>query len=742
MSTHAKDLRALEKALNSSQDPLTVLAQRHASSGLFEKDNRAYRLGAEHLLRRGLPVQAFELTREALEVHGEDRQPELLHLRALALARAGNDRKAEEYAAALLRRRHVPESTVQEALALRGRIEKDRYARETDAKVRRGHARASARYYTRAFEESGRKNTYPGINAALMTLLGGIPARSHQLAQDVVRLCRNELRRRSRKKDPWLLATLAEGQLLLRDEEAARDSYTRALKIAGSELGTIGAMRRDVVLLHEVRPVSQELLDIFDLGRVAAFSGHMLDPPGVRPGGPRIPDHPKLTEALGDAIATRLEELDVRVGVSSAACGSDILFAERLLDRGGELHLIIPYDLEDFFFTSVDMGLPSRKGWRQRVEHLLDTATEVHWATHERCLADPCVLDFTNGVIQGLAALRAEHLGVDTMALVVCEGGGKAAKTGGAAHFLKRWQRGSRHVEVIDPAPIREQVRVKSRASRGKPRTRELPGVDRIRMIRGLLFADVKGFSKLTEEQSPSFFVDFLDELAGLVRHSPDRPQFSNTWGDGLFMVFEEPTSAAEFALQLLEMVESVDWDIRGLPTDTTVRIGLHAGPVFPHLDPVTERPNFFGGHVNRAARIEPVTVPGCRASTRPRCTAWPGASPVSPRPGGGGGPAGRPRAASRGRRGAWPRPAPSPSQSGPGGAGAGSSRAAPPRRAAPRREGRAPPPLRRRARRSRSARGAANASAGCHRRPPPGTRTRRAPRPPGRPRGGRAGAR
>ena len=41
------------------------------------------------------------------------------------------------------------------------------------------------------------------------------------------------------------------------------------------------------------------------------------------------------------------------------------------------------------------------------------------------------------------------------------------------------------------------------------------------------------------------------------------------------------------------------------------MRIGLHAGPVFEGIDAITGRPNFFGSRVNRAARIEPVTLPG-----------------------------------------------------------------------------------------------------------------------------------
>jgi class 3 adenylate cyclase len=41
------------------------------------------------------------------------------------------------------------------------------------------------------------------------------------------------------------------------------------------------------------------------------------------------------------------------------------------------------------------------------------------------------------------------------------------------------------------------------------------------------------------------------------------------------------------------------------------MRIGLHAGVVHKLRDPVTLRDVFIGTHINRAARIEPITPPG-----------------------------------------------------------------------------------------------------------------------------------
>jgi class 3 adenylate cyclase len=131
--------------------------------------------------------------------------------------------------------------------------------------------------------------------------------------------------------------------------------------------------------------------------------------------------------------------------------------------------------------------------------------------------------------------------------------------------------------------------------------------------IVAIMFADAKGFSKLTEEQTPLFVRHFLEMVGEMTRnkrppgHQP--PALMNTWGDGLFFIFESATDAAAFALELCDRVQNTVWAEKGLP-ELGVRIGLHAGPAYPFTDPVTQRPNFIGTHISQAARIEPITPP------------------------------------------------------------------------------------------------------------------------------------
>jgi len=66
-----------------------------------------------------------------------------------------------------------------------------------------------------------------------------------------------------------------------------------------------------------------------------------------------------------------------------------------------------------------------------------------------------------------------------------------------------------------------------------------------------------------------------------------------------------------EDPLQFRDRLCNMDWEKKGLPKDLNLRISVHAGPAFYCEDPVLKKSNYIGSHVNRAARIEPITPPG-----------------------------------------------------------------------------------------------------------------------------------
>ena len=125
-----------------------------------------------------------------------------------------------------------------------------------------------------------------------------------------------------------------------------------------------------------------------------------------------------------------------------------------------------------------------------------------------------------------------------------------------------------------------------------------------------MLFADVVAFSKLFEADLPYFMDEFMGAIGELTHSKRFAPTFKNTWGDGVFCIFKRVSDAACFALELRDLVRQTDWEKRGLPVNTEMRIALHAGPVYSGRDHVSGRWNYFGSHVSRSARLEPVTRP------------------------------------------------------------------------------------------------------------------------------------
>ena len=74
---------------------------------------------------------------------------------------------------------------------------------------------------------------------------------------------------------------------------------------------------------------------------------------------------------VAEEVRSILDEADVLVGYGQLACGADILIAEALLDRGGELHVVLPFAEEDFIKSSVAVGGAE---WIARYEKARDAA--------------------------------------------------------------------------------------------------------------------------------------------------------------------------------------------------------------------------------------------------------------------------------------------------------------------------------------------------------------------------------
>ncbi len=563
----------------------------------WRRDPGRFTAFARQAIALGAPGIASDILGEALADFPGNR--DLRYLSALALANGGSSGEATRMLRDLLSEQGVAHPDV---LSLAGRVAKERWSKLGEGAERSAAAEQARQFYRRAFEVS--RDWFPGINAATMSVLTGRAEEGQRIAREVLALCEAGLGNAG--DDPWILATLGEAELLLGDTENARGWYRKAVATAGRRHGDIASMRRQVRLLGTQLEGASAILDVIAMPRVAVFTGHMIDAAGRAQ--PRFPARiePAVAAAIEQAIAA--EELGF--GYCSAACGADILFAERMLARGAEVDIVLPFRREDFVRTSVAFA---GAGWVERFDRVLARAANVSYCVEESHLGDDVLYAYAAELTVGLAVLRAAQLESEAILLAVAEPGDEG-RIGGTAGNVRRWEAQGRRAVVLDLAAIRGVAVETAPPSAGvaggdAARPAGLPWGQR--QIRTMLFADMLGYSKLREHETPQFFVHFLGAIEAALAACRGRPAFGNTWGDGLYLVFEGAAQGADCALRLRDAIARIDWAAAGLPADMNIRIGMHTGPVFRTRDPIIKQENYFGSHVTRAARIEPVAAPG-----------------------------------------------------------------------------------------------------------------------------------
>lgn len=616
---------------------------------------RLYRGFVRRLIDQGYPTDALKLARRRLDVETKPLtnrveklaagDPVLRYLVALAFARGGNPGSALRYGTPLVEQvlaggwvpppgLDKPAVFASDVIALRGRLFKDAAVRAAPGPLRAGLAGQSADWYELAAERAG-GTAYPLGNAATMRYVQGQPGAAADLANRAY--ARAVADRTADPANYWAQATAAEACLVLGRGAEAQERYTQAVDemIGRRDRGSLAAVPPNLKLLSEAGLQFQSDWIAKQVGSVVVFSGHRVDPPGYAGGGrsPRFPDDPALIEAVREGIAAKLDEVGARFGICSLTSGADILFAEELMKRKGwELQVVLPFAEEDFVRLRVDYGRADRNlrwaKWRDRFRGVLaqlhGRPDAVYRVTEEPFLGSDRLYAYANEVLQGMAVVRARQLGVTPHAVVLWDH--TAPPTlGGAAHFRELWKAATgRDATVI---PLNELREAEAADPPDTPPPVE-PPPELPRPIRAMLFADVAGFSRLEERYVPAFFKLFTATLAATLAEAGPAVRLQNTWGDGVFVVFAEKSDgtavgeavgtgvvqAAEFALRLVEAFDRLNdrWQEMGFADLNPLRVGVHAGPVFEMSpDPVLGRTSFFGQHVNRTARIEPITLPG-----------------------------------------------------------------------------------------------------------------------------------
>jgi class 3 adenylate cyclase len=527
--------------------------------------------------------RAYDLAAEALELFPGN--VALAHRAVLSLANAGATALAlDKYDELGLDKRSETD-----ARSLLGRLKKDQAFAET------GEARVALFREGRALYEGAFRSAtaagdpeayYPAINAATLALFAGDAEAAGQLAGEVLDL----LAPRIASLDEggaadryWVLATALEAHLVRGDLDAASGLVDQVVAAAGSDDAALATTGRQLERIVAAKKLDSSVLAAFKVPTVVHFLGNT-----------------HATTVAAD-IAGLLNGIRVGAAYGSLAAGADILFAEALLNQGVALNVVLPFATADFIEQSVR---PAGEDWITRFEACLAAAKTVRFATEDAYLGDDQLFPYSSSLAMGLASLCARHLHAPLMQLAVWDGVVDEGAIVDTAADMSAWREAGHPVKLV---PTGADANVE-----------KLPPWHRPKVARGrrdtraMLFGDIHGFSKLSDAQLPLFTDKIMGTLGEVARRHKQHIAFVNTWGDGIFIVFRDAGRAAACALDMQDAMNAIDLKAAGLPETLKLRLGGHLGPVYELDDPVTDRPNYYGAHVSRAARIEPITPEGC----------------------------------------------------------------------------------------------------------------------------------
>jgi adenylate cyclase len=537
---------------------------------------------AKEAMARGDLIAAHDVTSAAI-AEG-DESGAVRHQQILALARMGDTERAME----LFETYGLAASHDVHERAMGARLLKDRALGALPHERQQALGRAFEAYHA-IYRDSG--DSFPGINAATLALLAGNEPRAQELAAALLADPRV-----AAAGDYYLAVTKAEALLILgRTAEVtgtlssepvrssadfgARSSTARQLAMVAAHLGMDEAAQAD--LLGPLAPP-----------RVMHFCGHMFAA------------NPEAEARLKAEAGAIMAAEEVGFAFGAIACGSDLILAETALERGIQLHIVLPFAEEDFLAQSVR---PGGEGWEARFRSVRERAARTTFASEIEFFGDPVQYGYASRMAMGMARLRAEHLAGEAVQLAIWDGEPSNGPAGTGADVAV-WAKHGGRARIIDVGAVDREL------SRPPPRVKS----EYERDLAAILFTDFQGFSTLSESALPIFWDGVMRIVAEILDGHEGEVECRNSWGDALYAVTSSAPAAAEIALKLQDRLAHYDYATLGLDGSGGMRIGAHYGPAYRTIDHITGRITYYGTEVSKAARIEPVTPPGAVFVTEP----------------------------------------------------------------------------------------------------------------------------
>lgn len=499
-----------------------------------------------------------------------------------------------------------------------GHILKDEFVIEPDSAARLQIGERAVHYYQLAQDISPDSGQAAVASVWMLLALSSIDESRQDAASHQAKLALDLINRLESESGPTLQTTLWKAISLAgqkRSEEALQQYYH--LKHFGiPPLGFLAEARHDSrTVAVSLGKSPEHFYEAFPPLNLVVFCGVS----------PKVIDATFSLESVAkvrETVAHKLDDLGARAALCGAAAGYELLFAEAMLNRlDAKLDIVLPWAKNEFLRTSIAPfeGCPMGFSWGTLFQRVLAEASRVRELGQ---LFEPGASvdwQFTQEVTAGIALIVAKQLRLDLLPIGITDPR-LESNTAEMSSSVQLWQ-GQLGVKPVMINLPQEQISLPFSLPSARS---EKPTLHR--EVKTMLFADVVGYCKLTESVMPEFVEVFLGRLSQLISQTSTPPRYLNMWGDAIYAVFDYASEAGAFATELTRLIHSSseNWVEKGLYSEQlgpdsqqvlkvplNLRVGLHTGPILIHYNPVVRQIGFTGAHVNRAARLEPVTAIG-----------------------------------------------------------------------------------------------------------------------------------
>ena len=499
----------------------------------------------ENLIVSGRYFEAHNLAEEYCAKHPDDLRAQ--QLCGLSMSKSGARKAAMQYLEPVFEK-HSKDA---ETAGILGGVYKEHYKMTADS----SYARKSLDTYLSNFEET--KSYYTGINAATMSQILGRGKTARAVAQEVIEIA-------GKDDSFWAYATIGEAYLLLRDPIKATESYLKAAQMGGGQYGNMGSIYAQLLILEHFINVPEEILVMFAPPKIAVFAGHMID---HNRSTPRFPE--EISEQVKFAISNELRINKIRIGYSSLACGSDILFVESLLELGGEANIYIPFDRDDFIKTSVEFG---NGNWLERFEKI-EQSQKITYISKSKYEGVDLLFQFLGQIMIGTGVMRASSFHDHPYLLTVASEADKSKKAGGTNALRAIWPYPEYIINInpelyINPVNVSQSLTPAAEAVSSeavKPLNKNI----RYFVMATLVHKEGEKLEEVKEiiSEVKSEFIEFPGNKRSGVEE------------EGIYALYSKANYAMDFALRLLGWAEN---------NDVEVRIALEAVMMTVGSDPKT----------------------------------------------------------------------------------------------------------------------------------------------------------